>query len=254
MKKWSEGNIPLIVSVGQVVIFPFYILWLKEAALTFTLFSWLFAAFSFSAALGYRVYQTGKMPGASNRPLIYIGMGSVYILAGFLTDSFEVLPYIALLFQVVLGFLQGWHHAWHIEHKDYRLHAIHHYLLVGMVMIGLSFVKIISPVLFITIFGVMLFICGSGLLVINYFRGMKLVSKKKYFILLISLIVFGIIDVIVQIEFITADEYANFDGSLQAAYRAMNLEIINMLYFPIILLTHLILFVVFKYKDAKLKS
>lgn len=254
MSSWSERYIPLIVSVGQVVIFPFYILWLKEAALTFTLFSWLFAAFSFSGALGYRVYQTGKMPATSIRPLIYIGMGSVYILAGFITDSFEVLPYIALIFQVALGFLQGYHHAWHIEHKGYRLHAIHHYLLVGMVMVGLSFVKIISPVLFITIFGVLLFICGSGLLLINYLRERMLVAKTKYFILWISLIVFSIIGMIVHIEYIKADEYANFDGSLQAAYKAMNLEIINMLYFPIILLTHLIVFAVFKYNDAKLKS
>ena len=81
-----------------------------------------------------------------------------------------------------------------------------------------------------------------------------LVAKTKYFILWISLIVFSIIGMIVHIEYIKADEYANFDGSLQAAYKAMNLEIINMLYFPIILLTHLIVFAVFKYKDAKLKS
>jgi hypothetical protein len=36
MKILSERYVPLVVSVGQVVIFPYYILWLKEASLTFT--------------------------------------------------------------------------------------------------------------------------------------------------------------------------------------------------------------------------
>jgi hypothetical protein len=164
MKNSKERYIPLVVSVGQVVIFPYYILWLKEASLTFTLFTWLFAAFSFSAALGYRFFQDGKRPANTYIPLIYMGMGSVYILVGSITHSFEVLPYMALLFQVVLGFLQGYHHAWHIEQKAYRLHAIHHYLLVGTIMVGLSFVKIISPVFFITAFGIVLFLCGIGVL------------------------------------------------------------------------------------------
>jgi hypothetical protein len=164
MKISNEQYIPLVVSVGQVVIFPYYILWLKEASLTFTLFTWLFAAFSFSAALGYRSFQTGKKPANTTIPLLYMGMGSVYILIGFITDSFDLLPYMALLFQVVLGFLQGYHHAWHIEQKAFRLHAIHHYLLVGTIMVGLSFVKIISPVIFITAFGTVLFLCGIGVL------------------------------------------------------------------------------------------
>lgn len=164
MKIWSERYVPLVVSVGQVVIFPYYILWLKEASLTFTLFTWFFAAFSFNAALGYRLFQAGKKPANSYIPFIYMGMGCVYILAGCIRSSFEVLPYIALLFQVILGFLQGYHHAWHIEQNTFRLHAIHHYLLVGMIMVGLSFVKIISPIIFITTFGTILFICGIGLL------------------------------------------------------------------------------------------
>ena len=40
------------------------------------------------------------------------------------------------------------------------LHAVHHYLMVGFMMIGFTFVKIISPVFFITVFGVLLFLCG----------------------------------------------------------------------------------------------
>lgn len=82
MNNWSERYIPLVVSVGQVAIFPYYILWLKEASLTFTLFTWLFAAFSFSAALSYGVIQSGKMAVYSYIPFIYIGMGSVYMLVG----------------------------------------------------------------------------------------------------------------------------------------------------------------------------
>ncbi|MBU8729852.1 hypothetical protein KM915_07270 [Cytobacillus oceanisediminis] len=160
MNNWSERYIPLVVSVGQVAIFPYYILWLKEASLTFTLFTWLFAAFSFSAALSYRVIQSGKMPVYSYIPFIYIGMGSVYMLVGLIRNWFEALPYIALLFQVILGLLQGYHHAWHIEQKAYRIHAINHYLLVGIVMVVLSFVKIISPIILITVFGIVLIICG----------------------------------------------------------------------------------------------
>jgi hypothetical protein len=164
MKILSERYVPLVVSVGQVVIFPYYILWLKEASLTFTLFTWFFAAFSFSAALGYRLFQAGKKLANSCIPTIYMGMGCVYLLVGYITSSFEVLPYIALLFQVILGLLQGYHHAWHIEQKAFRLHAINHYLLVGMIMVGLSCVKIISPIIFITIFGTVLILCGLGLI------------------------------------------------------------------------------------------
>jgi hypothetical protein len=164
MKILSERYVPLVVSVGQVVIFPYYILWLKEASLTFTLFTWFFAAFSFSAALGYRLFQAGKKPAKSYNAYIYIGMGCVYILVGYIRSSFEVLPYIALFFQVILGFLQGYHHAWHIEQKVFRLHVINHYLLVGMIMVGLSLVKVISPIFFITTFGTVLFICGIGLI------------------------------------------------------------------------------------------
>lgn len=160
MNNGSKRYIPLVVSVGQVVIFPYYILWLKEASLTFTLFTWLFAAFSFSAAFGFRVFQGGKRPVYRYIPFMYMGMGSVYILVGFIKNWFDALPYITLLFQVILGFLQGYHHAWHIEQKTYRLHAINHYLLVGTVMAGLSFVKIISPNVFIMAFGNVLFICG----------------------------------------------------------------------------------------------
>ena len=60
MNNRSERFLPLVVTVGQVAIFPYYIIWLKEVSLTFTLFAWLFAAFSFAAAWGYRVFQSKK--------------------------------------------------------------------------------------------------------------------------------------------------------------------------------------------------
>ncbi|AGX06379.1 MULTISPECIES: hypothetical protein [Bacillus] len=160
MKIKSEQAIPLLVSVGQVVVFPYYIVWLKQAALSFTLFGWLFAIFSFSAAFGYRLYQTKGNKYRSHHPFIYAGMGAVYILAGTISQPADSLPYIALLLQTTLGFLQGYHHAWHIEQKTFRLHAIHHYLIVGIAMIGISFVKIISPGVVIAGFGVILFGCA----------------------------------------------------------------------------------------------
>ncbi|SFA70022.1 MULTISPECIES: hypothetical protein [unclassified Bacillus (in: firmicutes)] len=170
MKNRSERYIPLIVSVGQVAIFPYYILWLKQASLTFTLFTWFFAAFSFTAALGYKVFQSRKNRINSVIPFIYMGMGSVYILAGTIKYSFEYIPYMALFLQIILGFLQGYYHAWHIEQKAYRAHAVNHYLMVGVIMFGLSFVKIISPVTFITAFGSVVVICGVWLILLTIRR------------------------------------------------------------------------------------
>lgn len=160
MNSKSTKYRPLIVTVGQVVVFPYYILWLKEVSLTFTLFAWFFAAFSFAAAWGYRTFQLKKNKERSYIIISYVGMGSVYILIGFVKESYEMLPYFVLFYQVVLGFLQGYFRAWHTEQKTYHLHAVHHYLIVGFTMIGFTFVKVISPVLFITVFGFLLFLCG----------------------------------------------------------------------------------------------
>lgn len=160
MKHKSARYLPLIVTVGQVVIFPYYIIWLKEVSLTLTLFAWFFAAFSFAAAWGYRIAQSRKNKDRSSIFIIYAGMGIVYILIGTIKDSSEILPYVVLILQVILGLLQGYFRAWHAEQDSYHLHAIHHYLIVGFAMIGFSFVKVISPVVFITIFGIL--ICLSG--------------------------------------------------------------------------------------------
>ncbi len=156
----SERYLPLIVTVGQVVLFPYYIIWLKQVSLTFTLFAWFFAAFSFAAAFGYQTYQSKKNKDQSYIVLTYAGMGIVYLVIGSRQNSTESLPYIVLLLQVILGILQGYFRAWHTEQETYHLHAVHHYLIVGFMMIGFSFIKVISPAVFITIFGFLLCICG----------------------------------------------------------------------------------------------
>ncbi|PIC84920.1 hypothetical protein CSV72_16350 [Sporosarcina sp. P20a] len=160
MNHKSTRYLPLVVTVGQVVIFPYYIIWLKEVSLTFTLFAWFFATFSFAAAWGYRIAQSRTNKDHSYIVIIYAGMGIVYILIGGIKNSSDILPYVVLFLQVILGLLQGYFRAWHAEQDTYHLHAVHHYLIVGCAMIGFSFVKIISPVVFITIFGILMCICA----------------------------------------------------------------------------------------------
>ncbi|WP_226526942.1 hypothetical protein [Metabacillus niabensis] len=160
MKRRIIENFPLIITVGQVVIFPYYIIWLKEISYTYTLFAWFFAGFSFSAAWGYRVYHSRKNLHFLGISFIYFAMGIIYVSIYFINVQIEVLPYFALIIQVLLGFLQGYFRAWHVEQSLYKLQAVHHYLLVGVCMIGLSFIKILSPVAFLTSFGVFLLTIG----------------------------------------------------------------------------------------------
>jgi cytochrome b subunit of formate dehydrogenase len=75
--------------------------------------------------------------------------------------------------------------------------------------------------------------------------------KTKYLFLSISFLFFCVVGGILHIEHITADEYAQFDRSLQATKKALNLEIINAIYFQIIFIVHLILFTFFKIKDSR---
>ncbi|MFJ8261024.1 hypothetical protein ACIQ4I_03550 [Rummeliibacillus sp. NPDC094406] len=163
----SNRIIPLVITVGQVAVFPYYIIWLKGISLTFTLFAWFFAIHSFAAAWGYRVFQVKKNKKKSNITLIYLGMGCMYLFVGQIKSEFELLPYIALLLQILLGFFQGYFRAWHVEQDTYHLHAVNHYVIVGMVMISLSFVKIISPVAIISLFGWLLCGCSLWMLIKN---------------------------------------------------------------------------------------
>lgn len=168
-------NLPLVVTVGQVVIFPYYIIWLKEISYTYTLFAWFFAGFSFSAAWGYRVYQS-KNKELLSISSVYLVMGIIYLSIYFLNRKIEILPYFALFIQILLGFVQGYFRAWHMKQASYTLHAVHHYLLVGVSMIGLSFIKILSPVAFLTCFGAFLLFCG-GVGIIH--RGVKVLIKGR---------------------------------------------------------------------------
>lgn len=160
MTSKSERFIPLIITVGQVAVFPYYILWLKGVSLTFTLFAWLFATHSFAAAWGYRTFQTIKHKEKPHIPLIYLAMGASYIFVGQVKSDFELLPYITVIIQVLLGFLQGYFRAWHVKQDTYHLHAVNHYLVVGIIMICLSFIKVITPEVFISLFGWLLCCCS----------------------------------------------------------------------------------------------
>ncbi|RID81819.1 hypothetical protein D1953_19705 [Peribacillus asahii] len=160
MQNKIERYIPLIVTVGQVVIFPYYIVWLKEVSFSYTLFAWLFATFSFAAAWGYRFFQSRGEKPRSFITSVYVAMGVVYIVVGYWKLLIEYLPYVALMTQIVLGFLQGYFRAWHTKQRSYHVHAINHYLIVGVIMIALSFMKVVSPSIFLTVFGIILCMCG----------------------------------------------------------------------------------------------
>ena len=169
MNKTHEQYIPLIVTVGQVVIFPYYIIWLKEASYSYSLFAWLFALFSFAAAFGYYIYLKNVTSKSFIISFVYLLMGFVYMLVYLTRYSTDNLAYIALLLQLFLGFLQGYFKGWHSMQTSYRLHVIHHYVIVGIVMIALSFIKIVSPAIILGLFGCLLSICGLWLFIKKVF-------------------------------------------------------------------------------------
>ncbi|RUS52464.1 hypothetical protein QI30_17020 [Kurthia sp. 3B1D] len=146
MTKW-----PLFITVGQVIIFPYYLFWLKNSTLTFSLFALIFALFSFGAALGYHLQQKWTMPIAL--PIALLGM--IYML----TLDVESL-YIISVMQVILGFLQGYFRAWHVGQETYKLQVVWHYVIVGLAMVALSTVTIVVPQIFVAIYGFMLVICA----------------------------------------------------------------------------------------------
>lgn len=147
--KW----LPILFTVGQVIVFPYYIIWLKEMALTYTLFALLFALHSFAAALGYVVCKRWTV---KNSGFLYVMSGFVYL------SVFAIMNvYTVVLVQLALGFSQGYFRAWHITQKSYQANAVLHYIAVGIVMLMFAFIHIISPVVLIASFGFMLFIGGS---------------------------------------------------------------------------------------------
>lgn len=152
---------PIIFTVGQVIVFPYYILWLKDAALTYTLFALLFAVHSFAGALGYMFYKKFQLEHIG--PL-YISNGLIYVGLGLCAYLFEGSIVFVVVVQVCLGLLQGYFKAWHVRQNRYHLDAVHHYIIVGLVMMGIAFMNIFSPVLIIISFGFILLVGGLGML------------------------------------------------------------------------------------------
>ncbi|MER1985246.1 MAG: hypothetical protein ABS948_05060 [Solibacillus sp.] len=145
---------PVLFTVGQVIIFPYYILWLKELSLTYTLFALLFAVHSFAAALGYSVCQRWMLRRAS---LFYIASGLLYLSVFTISTIYAV-----VVLQIALGMSQGYFRAWHVQQVSYKVNAVQHYLAVGIIMVALAFIQIIAPAVLIASFGVVL--CVGGVL------------------------------------------------------------------------------------------
>lgn len=147
--------LPLVVTVGNVLVFPYYIIWLRNVTLTFPMFAWMFALHSFSAALGYQICV--KKPSKSIY-WIYGVYAAAFIFVGL--SSFWTFDYMyaTVGVQILLGFTQGYFRAWHIMQPFYKLHAVSNYLLVGFAMLGLSFIQIVTPQLILLIFGLILLV------------------------------------------------------------------------------------------------
>lgn len=148
--------LPLVVTVGNALVFPYYIIWLRNVTLTFPMFAWMFALHSFAAAFGYQICV--KKPSKSIYWIYVVYAGSFIFVGLSAFWSFDYM-YATVAIQIVLGFTQGYFRAWHIMQPFYKLHAVSNYLLVGFAMLGISFIQIITPQLILLVFGVLLFIC-----------------------------------------------------------------------------------------------
>jgi hypothetical protein len=69
--------------------------------------------------------------------------------------------------------------------------------------------------------------------------------------LLSSFVLSLFIGFIVHIRYIAADEYYHFDKSMEAAKKALFMENINEFYLLSVVVLHFIIFLLFKYRDAK---
>ncbi|MBS4190459.1 hypothetical protein KHA94_09680 [Bacillus sp. FJAT-49705] len=74
---------------------------------------------------------------------------------------------------------------------------------------------------------------------------------NKYSLLLISFLTFISIGTFLYFKYLNAEEFSKLDGGLQPSYDALNLEIINIIYIPTVMIIHILLFIVFKFKDKK---
>ncbi len=147
--------LPLIITVGNALVFPYYIIWLKNVTLTFSLFAWMFALHSFAAALGY---QLCVKKSTKSIHWIYAIYALCFIFVGLSSFWTFDYTYATVAVQIVLGFTQGYFRAWHVHQPFYTLHAVSNYLLVGFAMLGLSFIHIVTPQFILFVFGCLLFI------------------------------------------------------------------------------------------------
>ncbi len=76
---------------------------------------------------------------------------------------------------------------------------------------------------------------------------------NKYSLLLISILAFISFGFILFYKYLKAEEFSNINGGLQAGYAALNLEIINIIYTPVVIIIHIFLLLVFKSKDKNKK-
>lgn len=168
--------LPLILTVGNVLAFPYYIMWLRNVTLTLPMFALMFALHSFAAAGGYQICV--KRP-SKHVAWIYGVIASLYIFVGLSAELTVDLMYLTVGIQIALGFVQGYFRAWHVNQSFYKLHAVSNYLLVGFVMLGLAFVKIISPQMILLLFGIILAGCFLFALVAEYIEKKQRVIEKE---------------------------------------------------------------------------
>lgn len=145
--------LPLILTVGNVLAFPYYIMWLRNVTLTLPMFALMFALHSFAAAVGYQLCV--KRP-TKNIAWVYGVIATLYLIVGQSAKLAVDLMYVTVVIQILLGFVQGYFRAWHVNQPFYKLHAVSNYLLVGFAMLGLSFIKIIAPQFILLLFGIIL--------------------------------------------------------------------------------------------------
>lgn len=148
---------PLLVTVGNALAFPYYIVWLKTVSLTFPMFAWLFAIHSFAAALGYSICMKKS---AKRTFWLYLIMAGIYTIVGLSASIQADMMYVAIGIQIILGFVQGYFRAWHVAQPLYKIHAVSNYLLVGFAMLGLSFIHFITPQFILLLFGILLGVCS----------------------------------------------------------------------------------------------
>ncbi|MBA9025166.1 hypothetical protein [Peribacillus huizhouensis] len=74
---------------------------------------------------------------------------------------------------------------------------------------------------------------------------------NKYSLLFISFLAFISFGFFLFYKYLKAEEFLNIDSGLQSAYDVLNLQIIYNIYIPFIIIIHLLLVLIYKFKDKK---